>query len=84
MESRLDQLMEINRIRNNEQVITWAKSFEEKFRKDLENVRNIKNIRVEKTPEDLRKDAQDAITEYTKSFREEAASIPRQSQEVER
>ena len=85
MASRLDQLTKINEIRNNdnEQVLlTWVKDFETKFREDLANARNVKNVHVEKTPEELRKDAQEAIAEYTRSFREEAASIPRQ--EVER
>ena len=85
MESRLDQLTEINRIRNNEQVLTWVKNFETNFRKDLANARNVKSVHIEKTPEELRKDAKEAIAEYTRSFREEAATIPRQDrQEVER
>lgn len=82
MASRLDQLTKINEIRNNEQVLlTWVKDFETKFREDLANARNVKNNNVEKTT-DPRKAAEEAIVAYEESFREKAASIPRQ--EVER
>ncbi len=78
MESIADKLSEINRIRNNEQVMTWVKNFEEKFVKDLKNARNIKAVNLERTPEQLREDAKAAMNDYKESFREEAATLPEQ------
>ncbi len=80
MESMADKLVEFNKVINNQQAITWAKRFEEDFCNELHNPKKVRDVHIEKTGEQLRKEGTDAIEAYIDSYRKDAMDSPIQEE----